>query len=272
VSLSPGANTIYVRSQDRAGNYSTNASVNVSYTQVQFSFVTNNGTITITAYTGPGGAVAVPSTILGLPVTSIGKAAFLFASFTSVTIPGSVTSIEDDAFDYCASLITVMIPNGVASIGGFAFAHCTSLANVTIPGTVTNIGDYAFSGCSSLKGVYFKGDAPSLGSGVFDDNSNGTVYYLPWTAGWGLWPCNLPAVLWNPQVQTGDASFGLQTNRFGFNITGSSNLVVVVEACTNLANPAWFPVGTNTLTGASSYFSDPKWTNYPAGFYRLRSP
>jgi hypothetical protein len=47
---------------------------------------------------------------------------------------------------------------------------------------------------------------------------------------------------------------------------------VVVEASTNLANPVWSPVGTNTLTGGASYFSDPRWTNYPARFYRLRSP
>ncbi len=66
-------------------------------------------------------------------------------------------------------------------------------------------------------------------------------------------------------------------DQFGFNITGSSNLVIVVEACTNLANPVWLPVSTNTLntyvgTNGTSYFSDPQWTNNPAGFYRFRSP
>jgi len=48
--------------------------------------------------------------------------------------------------------------------------------------------------------------------------------------------------------------------------------VVVVEAATNLANPAWTPVGTNTLIGGSSYFSDSRWTNYPGRFYRVRTP
>lgn len=81
-----------------------------------------------------------------------------------------------------------------------------------------------------------------------------------------------PTVLWNPQVQTSGASFGVRTNRFGFTITGTSNLVIVVEACTNLANPLWSPVGTNTLIGCPSYFSDPQWTNYPGRFYDLRSP
>jgi len=46
----------------------------------------------------------------------------------------------------------------------------------------------------------------------------------------------------------------------------------VVEASTNLANPAWILVGTNILDGGSYYFSDPQWTNYPARFYRLRWP
>ena len=62
------------------------------------------------------------------------------------------------------------------------------------------------------------------------------------------------------------------TNGFGFNIAGSSNLVIVVEAFTELADPVWSSLVTNTLTNGSSYFRDPQWTNYPARFYRLRSP
>ena len=70
--------------------------------QVPFNYTTNNGTITITGYTGPGGAVTIPDTINGLPVTSIGDYAFCnCTSLTSVTIPNSVTSIGDEAFSYC---------------------------------------------------------------------------------------------------------------------------------------------------------------------------
>jgi serpin B len=68
------------------------------------------------------------------------------------------------------------------------------------------------------------------------------------------------------------ASFGVRTNQFGFNITGTSNIVVVVEACANLANPIWSAVSTNTLTGGSASFSDPQWTNCPIRLYRVRSP
>ena len=44
--------------------------------QSQFTYETNNGTITITGYTGSGGDVTVPESISGLPVTSIGSSAF----------------------------------------------------------------------------------------------------------------------------------------------------------------------------------------------------
>src|SRR6478609_7428726 len=54
--------------------------------QAQFSYTVQNGTITITGYSGPGGAVGIPATIGGLPVTSIGIFAFFaIGSLTSVT-------------------------------------------------------------------------------------------------------------------------------------------------------------------------------------------
>jgi hypothetical protein len=87
---------------------------------------------------------------------------------------------------------------------------------------------------------------------------------------------NLIAIQSGREVPTSDPNFGMRTNQVGFSITGATNLVTVVEACTNLVNPVWSPVGTNTLAGplagGSSYFSDPQWTNYPARFFRLRSP
>ena len=68
--------------------------------QAQYSYTTNaDDTLTITNYTGPGGAVDVPATINGLPVTSIGYIAFYdCTNLTSVTIPSSVTSIGEEAF------------------------------------------------------------------------------------------------------------------------------------------------------------------------------
>jgi BspA type Leucine rich repeat region (6 copies) len=167
------------------------------------------------------------------------------------------------------------------TIGSYAFNNCGSLTTITIPSSVNFIGDQAFS-WSSLNRIYLLGNAPVIGSDLFLGdiylaNNNAFVYYLPGTTGWGATFGYLPLVLWNPQVQTGDGSFGAQTNQFGFNITGNYNLVVVVEAASDLANPVWFPVSTNTLdtsvgTNGLSYFSDSKWMNHSGRYYRLRLP
>ena len=75
-----------------------------------------------------------------------------------------------------------------------------------------------------------------------------------------------------PQVRTTDASFGVRQNRFGFNITGTPDIPLVVEATTNLAAQSWVPLQSCTLTNGLIYFNDAQWTNYPSRLYRIRSP
>src|SRR5450631_2515920 len=119
--------------------------------QAQFNYSTSGGMVTITGYTGSGGAVTIPVTINSLPVVSIGDAAFELSSVTSVTIPGTVTSIGTNAF-YLSSLISVTIPNSVTSIGDNAFSG-TELTSVTIPNSITSIATGVFGGCSKLTSV-----------------------------------------------------------------------------------------------------------------------
>jgi serine/threonine protein kinase len=68
-------------------------------------------------------------------------------SLQSITIPDSVTSIGDHAFEYCESLHSITIPDAVTSIGDSAFEHCRSLHSVTIPESVTNIKGNPFPAC-----------------------------------------------------------------------------------------------------------------------------
>lgn len=198
---------------------------NPSTALVPYTYTTNNGTVTITGYIGPGGAAAIPGTIDGLPVTSI---------------------------------------------SGWAFFNAVSLTSVTLSASITNIGNGAFHSCTGLTGFYFKGNAPGFGLEAFTGVTGATIYYLSSTTGWGATFGGLPAVQWRPQVLW-DASFGVLTNAFGFNSVwaSASGMVIVVEACTDLANPIWFPLQTNTLSNDTFYFSDPHWTNYLNRFYRL---
>jgi len=240
------------------------------------------------------------SVTIGKSVTNIGDAAFANCTrLTGVNLPNSVNSLGDEAFYGCTSLTNVTFGTNVTSIGAGAFGNCTRLSSLTMPNSVTSIEDNSFYGCTnltsvtfgngvtniedsafafcpSLKGVFFQGNAPNVDTNlfagaVFGGDTNATAYYLAGTAGWGPTFGGIPTALWNPQVRN-DASFGVRTNCFGFNLTGLSNQVIVVEACTNLFHPLWQPVQTNTLTGGSLYFSDPQWTDHPTRFYRVRSP
>ena len=131
-----------------------------------FTYATNSpdtNTITITGYTGPGGAVTIPSTINGLSVTSIGDQAFEWCTnLTSVTIPDDVTSIGSGAFGCCSNLTSVTFGNSVTSIGEGTFVDCTSLTCVAIPHSVTNIGVYAFGCCTSLTSVTIPDSVSSI--------------------------------------------------------------------------------------------------------------
>ena len=91
----------------------------------------------------PTGAVTIPSTLGGKPVTSIGDSAFEDCSgLTSVTLPDSVTSIGEWAFSGCSGLTSVTIPDSVTSIGKRAFSGCNGLTSVRIPDGMTNVGDW----------------------------------------------------------------------------------------------------------------------------------
>jgi hypothetical protein len=227
---------------------------------------------------GKSGSYTIPAT-----VTTIGNLAFSRCNaLASVIIPASVTSIGTQAFYRCNGLnaITVNTSNTVySSVSGILFDNSqTTLiqypggksGSYTMPASVTTIGDWAFSACNNLTGIYFRGDAPGVGGTNLFVGDSATVYYLPGTTGWGSKYYGLKSLLWNPQV-TG-TNFGVSNKKFGFTIVGTSNIVVVVQACTNLTNPTWVPVGTNTLNGGSSSFTDAKWTNYLNRFYRSSFP
>ncbi len=209
-------------------------------------------------------------------VTTLMEGAFQKCiSLENVTIPGSVKSIGRGAFAYCSGLTNAVLLPGVSAIGKEAFYECTSLVQVLIPWTVTSIGGDAFFYCTNLAAVYCEGNAPSLGFYAFDFDPVATIYYLPGTTGWSATYGGRPTAPWmlpHPVILSHGPNFGMTTNRFGFVISWAANKPVVIDACSNLAAPQWLAVETNSLAGGASYYSDPKWTNYPTRFYRLRTP
>ena len=96
----------------------------------------------------------------------------------TLSIPESVTAIDNNAVNGCASLTSVIIPNGVTLIGQYAFKGCSSLSSVIVPNSVETIGFEAFNGCSGLTSI----SLPFVGYErrySYDFSSYGTVYHYP---------------------------------------------------------------------------------------------
>ena len=208
---------------------------------------------------------SLTNVIMANSITNIGTFAFGFCSGLScVSIPGSLWGIGDFMFYHCTNLINVAIGSGITNISSHMFDGCGNLRSITIPSSITGIEDYAFSYCSSLTAVYCKGDAPLVKAPVFAADEDVVVYYWPGSCGWSCSYAGCSTMPWNLQFISGV--------EFGFSITGPNNFPVVVEACTNMANPTWCPLQTIYISGGTAYFSDPRSRNYPTRFYRIRTP
>ena len=152
----------------------------------KYEYTVNDGNATITKFLGPVGSanpnfydIKIPSELGGHPVTGLGEYSFaanpydghqgnpLSSKIRSVTIPQSVTSIGDRAFDGCSALTTLSLGEKIKTIGNYAFENCTSLTGVTIPQSVTSIGYSAFEGCTNLNPLTIKGPITSMGNYAF---------------------------------------------------------------------------------------------------------
>ena len=224
----------------------------------------NKAQTTLIAFPGGGGgSYTVPNS-----VTSIEEGAFESCSgLTNVDTGNGVTNIGTNAFEFCTGLTSVTIGSSVTSIGYEAFYYCYSLTSVTIPSNVASIGDYAFYDCANLTNLTFLGNAPTLGGpSVFDSvSAAATVYYYAGKSGWELTYGGLTTMELSAPPQLG-SGVGIHTGNFGFTIIGVNNQVITVEASTNLVN--WQVIQTITLFGTSTNVTDTQWKSYPRRFYR----
>lgn len=122
--------------------------------------------VTLTKYKGVSSNVNIPSTIKGYKITTIGELAFDCSSVKTVTIPNTVTTIENYAFNQCSLLTSILIPESVKTIGGHVFNECTSLTSVSLPNSITSLGEAVPTTSQVLPSI-----APRIGGTFFNCTS-----------------------------------------------------------------------------------------------------
>jgi hypothetical protein len=206
------------------------------------------------------GCSSLTSVTIPDSVTSIGYGAFYGCSgLTSVTIPDSVTSIGKGAFNSCSSLTSVTIPDSITNIGNETFSGCSSLASVTIPASVTSIGAFAFADCSSLTSITFEGNAPVLAGYVFKGSPIGaTITVQPGATGFGERFGGLPVIINTEIIQEKLEinTFSKTNSPFTISFESKAGSTYVIEVSHNLKQ--WGELGEVQGTGSSVKFTDPR--------------
>lgn len=146
--------------------------------------------------------VTVPSEIDGKTVTAIDSGAFSGDIIEYVSIPDTVTLIDNNAFKNCEELGSIKIPSSVTSIGKNAFKNsgletitfeddakvtlmkaafreCTNLKTVNNMGALISVGENAFLECKSLTDVTFSDKLETIENSAFEGCTELTAIYVP---------------------------------------------------------------------------------------------
>lgn len=106
------------------------------YGVLQYSVM--EGYIMLTEYRGRDIKLTIPVNIEGLPVTIIGKKAFLAArELKELVLPECVAAIQDWAFASCRSLETITLPRKKIEIGQGILKDCARLRRIITVGMET---------------------------------------------------------------------------------------------------------------------------------------
>jgi hypothetical protein len=73
-----------------------------------------------------------------------------------------------------------------------------------------------------------------------------------------------------PSILVQDSSFGIQSNSFGFKITGIPGSTIIIETRESSTDAEWTAIQTNVVGAQPMYFTDPATRSSAGRLYRLR--
>lgn len=102
-------------------------------------------------------------------------------SLSLITLPPSSSSITKNAFLNSSCLSSIIIPSNITNIGDYAFSGCTCLSLITIPQNVTNIGNYAFKDCYGIGAIHLLSQTPPTLSHSLTFDGTYCIFYVPYS-------------------------------------------------------------------------------------------
>ena len=114
-----------------------------------------DGTVSVVCQDNTIEEVTVPAEIDGHKITMIELDCFKEnANLKKVTLPDTITVLEDYAFYLCSALEEINIPDSVEKLGFQTFYGCAKLKEISVPAGLTEIEGYTFDGCTGLEAVH----------------------------------------------------------------------------------------------------------------------
>ena len=89
---------------------------------------------------------------------------------TTYTMPGTVTSVGDYAFEKASILTSITMSPKLEDIGDSAFRGCKALIELNLPATVNKLGNWAFQSCKGLIKITSLAQTPPVSVGFYPFN------------------------------------------------------------------------------------------------------
>lgn len=173
--------------------YKPSKAAETTYTSGAYQYTLNEESeATIAKYTGTATSLVVPGELDGHPVVAIGGGAFKKCTgLTKVTLPESVTMLDNGSFAGCTALTEINIPSkvktgylaGTNSVYAGPFYECDSLEHITFNEGITTIPSALFHYCTGLKAITIPDTVTTIGGGAFAECTSLTKAHIPedWT-------------------------------------------------------------------------------------------
>lgn len=171
----------------------------------------------------------------------LGKYSFYnCVNLESVTLPDTITNIDDRCFAQCEKLQSINMPNSMQRIGDFAFYKCESLPSICINANCRYLGEGAFRFCTSLSNINIENGLQEIGVSAFANCSTLTNISLPKSVqkieNYAFYACT--------NLQTADLSNLIELGWYSFNKCENLSTLILGTNLTDL--------GFNTFSECSN--------------------